>query len=291
MKKFFADSISVQGYSHVLKSTECQDNSLSWSVKKKYRAIIVCDGHGNSRYFRSAIGSRFACLAGKETINDFMDVLLGNKKLKKQFVQNEKQRDDMLRQLERAIIQKWIMSVQDDIATQPFDQDDKFVALDDKEKAYINSTPVKAYGSTFVAVVLCQTFFFVLKLGDGNVCVLSKEKGMQSIETICPDMLDDQLQFNLTTSLCGSSADMDFKHCFVPVTDKNVQSIVATSDGVFNCYLAEQPYLDFATNVVDGYQTQDIAVARDELAEFLPRLSQKGSGDDMSVAIIFKKDK
>ena len=43
----------------------------------------------------------------------------------------------MLRQLERAIIQKWIMSVQDDIATQPFDQDEKFVALDDKEKAYI----------------------------------------------------------------------------------------------------------------------------------------------------------
>ncbi|MBQ9715772.1 MAG: protein phosphatase 2C domain-containing protein [Clostridia bacterium] len=290
MKNFSADNISVQGYSHVTKGTECQDSSVSW-CGKKYRAVIVCDGHGSNRHFRSAVGSKFACLAGQETINDFMTVLHGNKKLKKQFVQNEKQRDDMLRQLERAIIQKWIMSVEDDVATQPFAQDEKYLALADNEKAYADGTPVKAYGSTFVAVVLCKAFFFVLKLGDGNVCVLSKDKGMQSIETICPAMVDEQLQFNLTTSLCGSSADMDFKHCFVPVANKQVLGIVVTSDGIFNCYLAEQPYLDFASNVVEGYTTQEFAAARDELADFLPRLSQKGSGDDMSVAVIFQKQK
>ena len=42
-------------------------------------------------------------------------------------------------------------------------------------------------------------------------------------------------------------------------------------------------------NIFAGYREQQRKDAHAELAEFLPRLSEKGSGDDLSVAIVCRK--
>ena len=104
------------------------------------------------------------------------------------------------------------------------------------------------------------------------------------------ELKDDQLQFNLTTSLCSSDADKEFKHCFVN-TDKDypIDGLILTTDGIINSYTSEQAYLDFMGNTFSGYKEEPLESAHAELAEFLPRLSEKGSGDDLSVGIITNK--
>lgn len=75
MKKRNVDHISIQGYSHLLSNKERQDSSVSWRAKK-YSAVIISDGHGGEKYFRSAKGSGIACEIGKELISSFIEKLL-----------------------------------------------------------------------------------------------------------------------------------------------------------------------------------------------------------------------
>ena len=76
------------------------------------------------------------------------------------------------------------------------------------------------------------------------------------------------------------------KMSFIPET---VQGLILTTDGIINSYQSEQAYLGFIENIFAGYREQQRKDAHAELAEFLPRLSEKGSGDDLSVAIICRK--
>ena len=157
------------------------------------------------------------------------------------------------------------------------------------ESAFLKS-PVKAYGATFVAAVLTDSCFFVLKLGDGNACLLTRDLHAQLLNHLFPQLEDDELQFNLTTSLCNSDADVAFKHCFCRLKDRrDVQGLILTTDGIINSYQSEQAYLGFIENIFAGYREQQRKDAHADLAEFLPRLSEKGSGDDLSVAIICRK--
>ena len=287
MKNRNIDNISIQGYSHLLINKECQDSSISWRGKK-YSAVIISDGHGGEKYFRSAKGSQIACEIGKEVISSFMDSVRTNNRLYVDFVlKPSKRREELLSRLECSIIQRWNEAIASDIFNEPFEADVRFSLLSAEDKTYVTRTPAKAYGATFIAAVVAEKFFFVLKLGDGNVNVVKNGKP-EFFFGLSNELEDDQLQFNLTTSLCSSNADKEFKHCFADDYSYGIiEGLVLTTDGIINSYTSEQAYLDFIGNVFDGYKEETLEAAHAELAEFLPHLSEKGSGDDLTVGIIF----
>ena len=291
MQRNKADCLSVQGFSHIRAGKECQDSSLCWQ-EKKYDGIIISDGHGGEKYIRSATGSRVACEVGKEVLSTFMATLENNRDFRREFYTQNGEREKMLSQLERSIIQHWHERVASDLADHPLDTDDRYRTLEDGDRAALVKSPVKAYGATFIAAVLTDSCFFVLKLGDGNACLLTRDLRAQLLNHLFPQLEDDELQFNLTTSLCNSDADVAFKHCFCRLKDRrDVQGLILTTDGIINSYQSEQAYLGFIENIFAGYREQQRKDAHAELAEFLPRLSEKGSGDDLSVAIICRKAK
>lgn len=286
MKNRNVDNISIRGYSHLLSNKECQDSSISWRGKK-YSAIIISDGHGGEKYFRSAKGSEIACGIGKDVISMFMEKIRSEIGLYNDLVDNATKREKMLLQLERSIIQRWNDEIEADLYAAPFEGDERFSALSDTDKEFVIKTPAKAYGATFIAAVVAKKYFFVLKLGDGNVCVL-KDNAPQMFFGLSDELKDDQLRFNLTTSMCSSDADKQFRHCFMNLhNDKLFGGLILTTDGIINSYTSEQAYLDFIGNIFCGYKEESVKSARAELAEFLPRLSEKGSGDDLSVGVIF----
>lgn len=291
MQRNKADCLSVQGFSHIRAGKECQDSSLCWQ-EKKYDGIIISDGHGGEKYIRSATGSRVACEVGKEVLSTFMATLENNRDFRREFYTQNGEREKMLSQLERSIIQHWHERVASDLADHPLDTDDRYRTLEDGDRAALVKSPVKAYGATFIAAVLTDSCFFVLKLGDGNACLLTRDLRAQLLNHLFPQLVDDELQFNLTTSLCNSDADVAFKHCFCRLKDRrDVQGLILTTDGIISSYQSEQAYLGFIENIFAGYREQQRKDAHAELAEFLPRLSEKGSGDDLSVAIICRKAK
>lgn len=286
--KFQSDNVSVRGYSHLIINKECQDNSISWKgvicpeyrpgrppKGKPYCGVVVCDGHGGEKYFRSAIGSKIACAVGKKCIDNVM------KKI--QLTPSNYKRH--LDYLENEIVKSWRNAVLRDFADHPFEQDSKFDSLPDESKAGLSKSPIKAYGSTFIAAVMTNTYYFVIKLGDGNASVINydgKASLLQSVD-------DSQLEFNITTSLCQTDAVNEFRHIYVSIdNDMPIKGLVLTTDGIINCYTNEQAYLDFISNIFSGYKEETLVSAHAELEEFLPRLSEKGSGDDLSVGIILR---
>ena len=279
------DNVTVQGYAHLLNEKECQDNSVSWQGKR-YSAVIISDGHGGEKYFRSAAGAYLACKIGKERISSFMESIRRDGRVFRDFIFHRSKREEMISRLEKSIIQRWNEEIEADMAACPFDSEE-LCKLNESDKEAVCKTPAKAYGATFIAAVVTENYLFVLKLGDGNVCVFKDGKA-ELFYGANGELRDEELQFNLTTSLCNGDADKEFKHCYVDTHNNHgIGGVVLTTDGVINSYTSEQAYLDFIGNIFQGYREETLEAAHNELAEFLPRLSEKGSGDDLSVGIVF----
>lgn len=286
MKNYIIDNISIRGFSHIQANKECQDNSLSWQTES-YAAVIVCDGHGGEKYIRSADGSAIACAMGKRAIDEFMQSVYTKKTLSNTYVSelNTNNCDKLLSQLERSIIHSWNEEVISNYTEIPLDTDEKWEALSDSDKKALQRSPVKAYGTTFIASVITKSFCFIIKLGDGNANLI-----LDDMSVFSPDELaDDMLQFNVTTSMCNSDADVMFRHYFSNITfgeDKHIVGVLLSSDGVINCFRAEEAYHSFVENVYYAYGEETIENARNELEGALNVFSERGSGDDLSIAII-----
>ena len=284
MEKYIIDSISIRGFSHIRANKECQDNSLHWQTDN-YAAVIVCDGHGGEKYIRSADGSAIACEMGKHAIDEFMQNVCFEGTFSDNCVLNSKNYDKLLSQLERSIIHSWNQEVANNYTEIPLDTDEKWEALSENDKKVLKKNPVKAYGTTFIASVLTKDFCFIIKLGDGNAnLILNNEK------VFSPDELaDDTLQFNITTSLCNSDADVMFRHYFCNISPEDediVSGVLLSSDGVINCFRSVEAYNSFVENIYHAYGEESMENAKIELEEVLNIFSEKGSGDDLSIAVI-----
>ena len=158
------------------------------------------------------------------------------------------------------------------------------MALSDGDRASLAiDNGIKAYGTTFVAGIMSQDFLFIIKLGDSNASIVLDDGSV-----IMPDELaDPQLQFNRTTSLCNSDADIQFRNYFMRIDDSNrPAALILTSDGVINCYHTEEAFKSFIKNISDAYAEERTEDAHSELEATLNTLSEKGSGDDLSIAVV-----
>ena len=286
MKNYIIDNISIRGFSHIQANKECQDNSLCWQTDS-YAAVIVCDGHGGEKYIRSADGSAIACEMGKRAIDEFMQSVYSKKTFSNNYVSdlNSNNYDKLLSQLERSIIQCWNEEVINNYTEIPLNTDEKWETLSDSDKQTLERSPVKAYGTTFIATVITKDFCFVIKLGDGNANLILRDTTVFSPE----ELADDTLQFNITTSMCNSDADVMFRHYFCNISSENENSVVGillSSDGVINCFRTEEAYYSFVENVYYAYGEETIENAKAELEDALNLFSERGSGDDLSIAII-----
>ena len=61
------------------------------------------------------------------------------------------------------------------------------------------------------------------------------------------------------------------------------------SDGVDNCFAGHDKLHDFYSMIMKSFSDSSEMGAIVELLEYLPKMSQKGSGDDISLGIILKK--
>lgn len=278
------DSISIRGYSHKLNGIECQDASYFWR-ERTYCGIIVCDGHGGEKYIRSAIGARLACGVGQSALSNFMIEAL---KEKSAIFQTKHSTDSNLSRLQRAITMQWRDAVSGDIKEHPLTEDKRFQALSDADKASLLADKgIKAYGTTFIAGIMTREFLFIIKLGDGNACIVLDNGNVM----LPSELADPQLQFNRTTSLCNSDADIQFRNFYMRINENfRPVSLILSSDGVINCYHTEDAFTSFIKNISDAYAEEKSEDAHNELEDALNTLSEKGSGDDLSIAIMQRKE-
>lgn len=272
MTDYRAFGMMVIGASHIKSGTVCQDFSLSCELPDR-RISVVCDGHGGADYFRSDRGSKLAAVAFMDCMEnpDLIAALSA--------AATEKQRKSRIEQLIKSIIARWNSLVEQDMRQHPFDEDELSGVSEKARRRYEAGERLRAaYGTTLIGAVLAEDFWLGLQIGDGK-CVVVSENG----EFTQPIPWDEECFLNVTTSLCDENAAREFRFCF----SRNLPAAVFIgSDGINDCFAGDERLYDFYRVTLKSFAETDEETAITQLKEYLPTLSEKGSGDDMSVGII-----
>lgn len=269
--------LSVQGASHIKRNKECQDASFSY-CGEDYALAVVCDGHGGDDYIRSASGAAYACQAAAECIMKFLSDVD-----KSAFMTLEREREEQIFQLEASIINAWNKSVSRHYAEHPFTAEEEAVLSSRARRRYLEEEKIEsAYGTTMIATVLTHDYWLGLQVGDGR-CVVVDRNG----EFSQPIPWNEKCFLNVTTSICDSDAIDNFRHYYSSVLPA---AILIGSDGVDDCFSSEAQLNQLYKTVLYSFANSGFEDALKELDGYLPRLSEKGSGDDVSISAILDMD-
>lgn len=270
MKSF---AVTEQGASHIKRGKPCEDHSASYS-DENCAIAVVCDGHGGDDYVRSKRGSKFGCEVAVRCIRTFIaevdeeDLRLNHERL--------------IHNLAGSIISAWNDDVRADYEKEPFREEELAIVSAKARRKYESGKIESAYGTTMIAVVSTKNYWFGIHIGDGK-CV---EIGRDSVFSQ-PIPWDNRCFLNATTSICDSDALMGFRQFY---SQELPAAVFVGSDGIDDCFKTDEQLYNLYKPVLYSFANFGFNSAVKELKEFLPRLSAKGSGDDMSVAAILDLD-
>ena len=259
------------GKSHIQNNLSCEDYSAHYS-DEKLSVIVISDGHGDKNCFRSAKGAKFACEIAInacrqfESITDHIDDIA------------HCDFESLVTSMESDIADNWKDKVLSDAQDHPFSDEELSLASEQAQGIYRSGQKLeKAYGCTLIFAMSTRVFWLAIQIGDGK-CVAAYPDGV-FMEPIPPD---ENCLGNRSTSLCNSNAKESFRHYY-----SNIKPVAAfvSSDGVeesfdqaglYNCFYSLAYWLK-----EEGY---DATIFK--LEDLLPKISEGGSGDDVSVAIM-----
>lgn len=267
-------NLSVQGASHIKKNKECQDASVSF-YNERMAVAIVCDGHGGDDYMRSAAGSTLAAAVAKKNIVNFLNAIT-----KEQFFTNTEKN---MKNLEASIINGWNEAIYMHFNQTPFTEAELSGVSEKARKKYTQDRRIEsAYGTTLIAVAMTNEFWFGIHIGDGK-CVAVNPEG----KFVQPIPWDPKCFLNATTSICDSDALERFRHFY---SEKLPVAVFIGSDGIDDCFSNNGQLHNLYKTILYSFGTSEFEEAKDGLKDYLPRLSAKGSGDDVSIAAMFDFD-
>ena len=295
--------VSKVGASHLREYKPLQD-SAKVLLKKGYAVFSVADGHGGERYFRSDVGSHLAVEIAERKLSELRQKII-------EFYDdsNDIKWDATISSVEQNIIATWKIVVQKHFAEHPLSDEEKQLCTSLKiplesfaanhenvensvASAHTERTAENAierlYGTTLISCLYIpslqtkkSSLWIAIQIGDG-ACLAKKAGG----EIFCPIEKDKNLDFGMTTSLCSENAAKDSRHAF---GFEKLDFICACTDGVQDSFTPDG-LQHFVQDIHNNIKTYGVEREQQELEDFFPRLSEQGSGDDVSLAGIFIHD-
>ncbi len=276
MEKYSSFSQTSTGYNHIQNKIVCQDFSMAIN-NDDFVFAAVADGHGSPHYLRTERGSRFAVECAFDCISEFLESLNEAEKI----LDDPKQRDRLLDQLWRNIVLRWNSRTEADYQNEPFAPEELDRIPDDLgfyREQYMNGEYISAYGTTLVFIAATENFAVCGQIGDGK-CVTIDCSGIAADPV--PD--DPRCFDNITTSMCQDDAILSARFVYYP-KDSIPPAIFIGTDGVQNSYWDIEQLHGFYRGLALTFAESGIIGGVRQLAEFLPEMTRKGSGDDVSVA-------
>ena len=263
-------AFSEQGYNNIKADKVCQDSSGHYS-DDLMAVVVVADGHGSDNYPRTDRGSSFAVEATITAIREFV------KTVEDSVIDISEDSDSYLEQLAKNILANWYAAVDADLEKYPFSEEELSKVSDKYKKRYMSGQrQEKAYGTTLIAVCQTRNYWFGMQIGDGKCVCISQDGSMYE-----PIPWDEDCQANITTSICDSEAIEEFRYCFMK--ECPVATLMGT-DGIDDSYAdAEEMYVLYRS-ILAIFAEHGRETGESEIQAFLPGLSRKGSGDDVSIA-------
>ncbi len=274
---FKSFNYTCTGASHIKNNTVCQDASASLDTKH-YGFTVVCDGHGGEDYFRSDRGSKMAADAFCSCVTD--------KAFAKRFdkIESASELPDLITQLIKSIILRWNTAVEEDLKANPVSKEEMMQVSDKARSRYAAGEKLQAiYGTTLIGFVCGKYWCFGIQIGDGK-CVVANKWG----QLIQPIPWDDRCFLNTTTSLSDENAYEEFRYWYERNLNKDFPvAVFLCSDGIDDSFVGDEKLHDFYRLILKNLAESRTMQPLSELKEYLPTLSLQGSGDDISIGILF----
>ena len=250
----------------------------------RFSFAATADGHGSLCYFRSDFGSEYAVDSAFECVSKFLENL-GEANAD---IFNEDERDQLFLQLWKSIVSRWHSMVDKNYAEEPFTEaeldsiPEQFAYYRDR---YESGKYIDAYGTTLAFAVVTEDFGFCMQIGDGSCVVLDEE--CNACEPI-PE--DPRCHDNITTSLCQDDAAYSYRAVFFSKDDIPPVIFLGT-DGVENSYCSFDMLVGFYRGLALTFCEYGMDEGVRQLSSFLPEMTRKGSGDDVSCAGIVNTER
>jgi len=273
-------ALKARGVSHIEKDIPCQDSADAvLSLNNSIGIACVADGHGGNKYFRSDKGSNFAVNIALLSLADFYGSVT---KKRTAFFDRKAGSEDIksidmqsgLKQLEANIIYKWRNAVLEDLKNNPLTEVETEICNDNN----IQPDDPVIYGTTLLAGLVSDCLWFVIHIGDGLCTVLENEE-----KIFCPIQEDERLAFGRTTSLCDNDSINNFRESY---GFSQIMGLTVATDGMADSFEPDK-YLQFNKELYEKFSHFPVR-AETELKDFLPKISERGSRDDISIAGIFR---
>ena len=262
---------SVRGASHIRAGIECQDNYRKVILDDGTIILAVADGHGSSGCPFSRAGSRIA-------VNAFCDIL-------KEVYENYAGRPDRLAsflnregdtRISRAIDAEWKMRV---------------VMLHRRAGREIDMLPdggedlasvYRLYGSTLIGILIASGFVFGFQLGDGDICFVD-DLGL--VKLIEPEKLLGTETYSLSCENSWQKAVTVVRR--LEVKEDMPAMFSLSTDGYANSYESEGEFQAAIREYLDMLKEHGGKAVFDNLSDWLWEVSDKGSGDDITMLIAY----
>lgn len=270
MNTIYDFAFSEQGYNHIKSDKVCQDSSGHYS-DNSMAVVVIADGHGSDNYPRTDRGSSFAVEAAITAIKEFV------KTVEDSAIDISVDSDSYLEQLAKNILANWYAAVDTDLKKYPFSEEELSKVSDKYKKRYMSGErQEKAYGTTLIAVCQTKNYWFGMQIGDGKCVCIAQDGSMYE-----PIPWDEDCQANITTSICDSEAIEEFRYCFMK--ECPVATLMGT-DGIDDSYANSEEMYVLYRSILAIFAEYGRETGENEIRAFLPGLSRKGSGDDVSIA-------
>ncbi len=283
MEMYKAFASSTIGAYHIKKNICCQD-AVGKYEDEKMNIVAVADGHGSPQYFRSDRGARFAVEAAIDCVKNFVNSFEADcENSEESIFVHKKNRDVVMADLQKSILVAWHLKVEQDFKAEPFCEED-IEKFGERYVTRLKKGKIEwAYGATIIVAVVTAEFWLALQIGDGKCVIVDDEKNVS-----IPIPEDPNCEDNITTSICQDEARDSFRYYL----DKKIPvAVFLGSDGVEKSYRDDPDLLiKFYRSVVPAFRDNFDEGAK-VVEDYLPVITQKGYGDDTSIAGIIHTEK
>ena len=310
------------GATHIRKGVICQDASTSGSTDDTAWAIVA-DGHGSERYFRSDRGAELACRAletafaeilqstdsmsapagplpgrpsdsadqlGRKVLRDWRELVWQDLKDDPPILNREKEVEEP--ELSRYL--KWLVDTPGQKSMRDFvlevDHLERLLKEDRARDEIFGNHPwsgkapfgwaLRAYGATLLGAFTYESQVYWFGIGDGAMVQVGDGVATDLREGLDSAMGDE------TESLCSPQAARDIETGVFPVPPSGSYAVILTTDGIANSFSDPSGFMSMNREVLERCATGETQA---ELRNWLTEYSTNGSGDDVSLAMIYRQ--
>ncbi|WP_428424630.1 PP2C family serine/threonine-protein phosphatase [Methylibium sp.] len=274
-------SASVRGAAHLRDGLPNQDSAAVWPQEGQDALpmiVAIADGHGGARHFRSAVGAAIAVEVTVRALRELApEIDAAAPQARAALVSNR---------LADRVVGAWSAAVAAHLLSHPVSADE-WRAVEAREgnaaRQSVEADPVVAYGATLLAAMVTAESLVLAQLGDGDILAVVPDG-----RTVRPVASDERLVGNLTTSLCLPTARADLRTSVVPAADVPFELLLLSTDGYANSFRSDADFLLVGRDFLEIVRAQGLAGLHDELEQILSHASENGSGDDITLGLLWR---